>query len=525
MKIQSSRKGLNFGPGPASAVANALMAALAIAAPVQAQIIFSDVSASGPLAQSELLSESAAWGDVDGDGDEDLYLTNDGRNVLLQNNGDGTFTDVTALSGTGNTAWGVGTAFGDLDNDGDLDLYVVNFNSGPDVLYRNDGIGPGGVPIFTDIGASAGIAIERSSRGMAFIDFDRDGLLDIYVNAIGDDILYRNSGSLTFGDVAQSVGITGNNGQGVGVVATDFNNDGWVDLFTGNRSGDLNRLYRNDQGFFSDITLAAGIDRIGLGMGVLAADLNNDLAIDLYWTTWPDDGSNGENALYQNVGADSFVDRAVASGTDDAYGWGISTNAADIDLDGWMDFAVSNGFDDTSSKNVLFRNDGNGGFDERSNALSGGTLFDGRGVAFADYDHDGDEDLIVTADAGVDNRLWRNDSVTGHRWIKLLLVGTASNRSAIGARVEVATPLTNQVQEVSGGAGRGSFNSLPLVFGLGQAESIESLTVRWPSGLVESFSVTGLDRQYMLVEGRIFADDFESDPLRSARTSESVPPL
>jgi hypothetical protein len=218
-------------------------------------------------------------------------------------------------------------------------------------------------------------------------------------------------------------------------------------------------------------------------MGVLSFDYDNDLDFDLYWTTWPD--SNGEpNRLYENRGDDRFEDVAVASGTDDPLGWGISCNAGDVDLDGWQDFFVTNGFDSSSGPNVLFRNLGNGSFADVTSAIGGGQ-FDGRGVAFADFDDDGDLDLVVTADAGEPTRLWRNDSPTGNHWVTFKLVGTRSNRSAIGARIEVVTELGSQVQEVSGGAGRGSQNSLPVEFGLGTADRVESVTIRWPSGTVQ----------------------------------------
>ena len=224
---------------------------------------FTDISATAGIGLTSELTESLAWGDYDNDGDPDLYLTVNGPNHLFRNDGGGVFTDVTAEAGVGVDTFSVGTAFGDLDNDGDLDLYVVTFSTGTDLLYRNDGpTGPGGAYVFTDVTALAGVTIERSSRGMGYIDFDEDGLLDIYVNSIGDDILYHNLGNLQFQDVAASSGILNIAGQGVGVVPTDIDNDGLVDLFTGNRSSDLNRLFLNDGGTFSDITVSGGIDNL-----------------------------------------------------------------------------------------------------------------------------------------------------------------------------------------------------------------------------------------------------------------------
>ena len=235
-------------------------------------------------------------------------------------------------------------------------------------------------------------------------------------------------------------------------------------------------------------------------MGVVSFDYDNDLDFDLYWTAWPGEGRPIANAFYRNGGGAGFVDVAAETGTLDPLGWGISAAHGDVDLDGWMDFFVSNGFSATSSANVLFRNRGNGTFEDATAALGGGR-FDGRGVAFADYDGDGDLDVIVTAGASAATRLWRNDSATGHHWLTLRLLGTFSNRSAIGARVEVETPLRTTVQEVSGGAGRGNQNSLPLEFGLGPAGSILRVTIRWPSGLVQVIENVAVDQVLTVAEG------------------------
>jgi hypothetical protein len=466
-----------------------------LAVPAGAQVVFTDVTEEVGIALTDQLIESVAWGDYDDDGDQDLYLTGDGPNHLFRNDGDGRFTDVTAAAGVGHSGFSVGTAFGDLDNDGDLDLYVVNFQDGPDVLYRNDGpTGVNGAYKFTDITVSAGTRLERSSRGMAFVDYDRDGLLDIFVMAIGPNILYHNDGGLRFHDVARELGVDQDD-QGVGVVAVDIDANGWPDLFTGNRSSNWSNLYLNEGGTFTDVGQTAGLTARGLGMGVAAFDADNDLDFDLYWTSWP----GVSNAFYENRGETVFENVALASGTDDPRGWGISCNVGDVDLDGWQDFFVTNGFDSGSGPNVLFRNRGNGAFDDATEVIGGGT-FDGRGVAFADFDNDGDLDLVLTADAGEPTRLWRNDSITGNHWLGLRLRGTRSNTSAIGARVTVRTDTGSSVQEVSGGAGRGSQNSLPLEFGLGGTESVRSVTIRWPTGTVQVLRNVGVDRYLEVVE-------------------------
>jgi hypothetical protein len=334
---------------------------------------------------------------------------------------------------------------------------------------------------------------------VALLDFDRDGLLDIYVMSIGANILYRNQGNLTFADLAAPTGVQAT-ATGVGVVASDVDGDGWLDIFTGNRSFDPNRLFLKDTIGFVDATLDAGIFATGLGMGVIAFDYDNDLDFDLYWTAWPGDGEPVPNALYRNEGGAVFVDVAAETGTLDPFGWGISAGIGDIDLDGWMDFFVTNGFSPASSANVLFRNRRDGTFEDMTGVIGGGR-FDGRGVAFADYDNDGDLDVIVTSGSSATTRLFRNDSTTGHHWLTLRLLGTVSNRSAVGARVEVQTPLRTTVQEVSGSAGRGNQNSLPLEFGLGAAEQVLRVTIRWPSGLVQILENLAVDQIITVVEG------------------------
>ena len=463
-------------------------------------LVFTDIAAGQGIDVSAKLTESLAWGDYDNDGDEDLYLTSNAANNLFRNDGDGLFTDVTSIAGVGDTGFSVGTAFGDLDNDGDLDLYVVTFTGGPDLLYRNDGpVGPGGDYVFTDVTATAMLTNTSSSRGIALIDYDRDGLLDIFVNAIGLDIVYRNLGNLVFEDVTGLLGID-NGGQGVGVVATDLDRDGWVDLFTGNRSSDPNRAYLNRLAVMTDVT-ANGIDEVGLGMGVLSFDYDNDLDFDLYWTSWPgtDPGGPQPNALYENLDGSHFSNVAAASGTLDPGGWGISCNAGDIDNDGWEDFFVTNGFNAGTTPNVLFRNAGDGSFTDVTVAIGGGA-FDGRGVAFADFDNDGDVDLCVTADAGEPTRLWRNDTDSGHHWLTLKLEGTCSNRSAIGARIELETDLGSYAKEISGGAGRGSQNSLPVEFGLAHASAISAIRIFWPSGIVQTLSGVAMNQILPVVE-------------------------
>ncbi len=475
---------------------------------LHSQITFTDVTSSPFIAFNSSCVESLAWGDYDNDGDEDLFLTtNPGTDILMRNDGNDVFTDVATSSGITEVYGTTGCVFGDFDNDGDLDIFAVSSTvtvidgvstPDPDVLYENLGAASGYT--FQSVSSSfSGITKVESNRGVALFDYNRDGLLDIYVNASfneevpgsGNDLVYKNLGGLKFEEVATSIGINAVN-TGVGVVPVDINADGWIDLFTGNRSSDPNKLFLNDgTGNFIDITTSAGINALGLGMGVLSFDYDNDLDMDLYWTTWPGSGTASTlvpNAFYQNQGNNTFTDITIPTATEDLTGWGISCNAGDINNDRFVDFFITNGFSPTSSQSLLMLNNNGAIFNDITTAVLGDLTYDARGVAFADYDNDGDMDICLTGAPGNDTRLWRNDSVNSNNWVVFKLEGTVSNKNAIGARIEVTAGGVKTVKEVSGGAGRGSFNSLPVEFGLGAATSIENVKITWPNGSVEESS-------------------------------------
>ena len=469
-----------------------------------AQVTFDEVANNLGMSFPTENTESLAWGDYDNDGDDDVYLAVDGANAFMRNNGDGTFTNVIDSSGAQDSSWSVGATFADFDNDGDLDLFFVNFGSASDALFRNNGEENNFT--FTNVAQSAGLTNNTSSsRGVTLIDYDRDGLIDIYVNAIGPNLLYKNLGNLVFSEVAANIGVDAE-GTGVGSVASDIDNNGWIDLFTSNRSLDPNRLYFNSDNGFTDVS-ANGIDKVGLGMGVVSFDYDNDLDMDLYWTTWPGSSSTA-NAFYQNQ-QNQFVDVALLTQTQDISGWGISANVADIDNDGWLDLLVSNGFSSKSSDNVLFHNQLSTNVSAFEKINMG--MFDGRGVAFSDYDNDGDMDVLITGGPGVANHFFKNTTSTLNQWLQIKLLGTMSNKSAIGARVEVTSNRGVSVQEVSGGAGRGSQNSLTLGFGLGDATQIESIAVRWPNGNQQNYNYHGaVNRKIILIEDVLFASSFEN---------------
>jgi hypothetical protein len=475
------------------------------------QILFTDVTTTAGVSFNSDIVESVAWGDYDNDGDQDLLLSTDTQNRLMRNDGGDVFTDVSNTVNLIESFHNTGCVFADFDNDGNLDIYIVSLNGDidEDLLYRNTGA-TGGFSFQRVLSSASGIAASGGrNRGMAVLDYNRDGLLDVWVNSSVKDKLYRNNGNFSFTNVSISAGIVESNIIEVGNVPTDINNDGWVDVFTGNRSSVQNSLYiNNGDGTFTDNAAAAGINAVGLGMGVLSFDYDNDLDMDFYWTTWPHDVGQTvpaqdfqPNAFYQNQGNLTFTDVTVATGTGDASGWGISANTADINNDGFVDFFVSNGFRATSTQSVLFLNNGGINFSDITTSTFGNITWDARGVAFADYDNDGDLDVVLTGGPNVDTKLWRNDTNTTNNWVTFNLIGTSSQINAIGARVELTAGGLTTVKEVSGGAGRGSFNSLPLEFGLGTASNISKIVVRWPNGDREEFLNFSINQFHTIVEG------------------------
>lgn len=471
---------------------------------LQSQVAFTDVTATAGIAFNTESVESLAWGDYDNDGDQDLFLSINGLNKLMRNDGNDIFTDVSVAVGLTDIAFSTGCGFGDLDNDGDLDLFVVSSKNGSeqDLFYEN--LGAASNFIFQSVtSSSSGITDTSSIRGMAFLDYNRDGLLDIYVNTNSNDLVYKNLGNLQFQEVSSTIGVSSANGTEVGAVPTDINNDGWIDIFTGNRSSDLNKLFLNDgTGNFTDITVSAGITEVGLGMGVFSFDYDNDLDMDLYWTSWP--GSTEpfqSNAFYQNQGDNTFLDKTIETATSDVSGWGISCNAGDIDNDRFEDFFVSNGFSVNSTQSILYKNINGNSFQDITNSVLGDITWDARGVAFADYDNDGDIDVCLTGNAGADTKLWRNDSTNSNNWVSFSLEGVTSNRSAVGARIEVTANAITTVKEVSGGAGRGSFNSLPVEFGMGNAITISNVKIIWPSGVTENYNSININQINNIKEG------------------------
>ena len=478
----------------------------------------------------ETLGSGAAFFDFDGDSDPDLYFVNSAplpgyvsqevpTNCLYENNGDGTFTDVTEKAGVGDTGYGHGCAVGDYNNDGKLDLYVTNY--GTNRLYRNNGDGT-----FTEVAESAGVTEPRWSTSCAFADYDRDGNLDLYVvnyivydidenpwcglkekgiraycepdNFIAQsDTLYRNNGDGTFTDVTKTAGIYNTTGKGLGVVWGDYNNDGALDIYVANDSTE-NLFYQNNgDGTFEEVGFMVGValsedGAAENGMGTAFGDWNNDGWLDLTVTNY----ALQTNTLYHNDADGFFTDATAMTKTAQLtypyLGW--ATAFIDYDNDGYQDIFVANGhlhenlaaieLEGTyGQRNLLFRNNYDNTFTEVSETLGPGMkLADvSRGATFADYDLDGDIDIVVT-NSNTAPRLLRNDGGNRKNWLQIRLTATNGSTDAIGTRVKITTEKLTQIREVRSGDGYLSQQDLTLHFGIGDYEQVDSIEVQWQSG-------------------------------------------
>jgi hypothetical protein len=494
-----------------------------------------------------------AFLDYDDDGWLDVFLVNgttlegfpkgqEPTNHLYRNRGDGTFEDVTRGAGLAESGWGQGACAGDYDNDGHVDLFVSYY--GQNHLYRNRGDGR-----FEDVTAKAGLLSKRLrwNTGCAFLDYDRDGRLDLLVaNYIdldlataptpdsglcrykgvkvacgppglpgGKNVLYRNRGDGAFEDVSDKAGITRSSGTyGLGVSTFDFDDDGWVDAYVANDSNP-SALYRNNRdGTFTDVAVPAGCaysqdGKPQAGMGVAVGDYDHNGTMDVFKTNFAGDTST----LYANTGQGFCEDRTFAAGIGLNTRWlGWGTAFVDFDKDGWLDLFLSNGHvypevvqlkteAGYRQRKVVYRNAG-GRFEDVSERL-GSPVTDpraARGSAFGDYDNDGDVDVVVNnVHEGPD--LYRTESDPARHWLLVKLVGTKSNRSAIGARVRCLSGGVTQVQEVRGGGSYISQNDLRVHFGLGGFAAVDRVQVRWPSGREEEWAGVAADRILTLTEG------------------------
>ena len=487
--------------------------------------------------------------DYDGDGWPDIYFVNARdlynrgitvQNALYRNNGDGTFTDVTAKAGVPGTGFGLGCIWGDYDNDGNPDLFVSQY--GRNVLYHNNGDGT-----FTDVTDKAGVAgMEYDSyfhAGAAFFDYDRDGKLDLYVGsyvALPPDAqrycklggvtsscppsvypgspssLYHNNGDGTFSNVSKQAGIYQPNGKNLAVGVGDYDNDGWPDLFVAN-DGINAYLYHNEHnGTFKEQGSLSGMAFTGQGLAMAAmcislGDYNNDGWLDLYISdfqgssdhVWKNDGQGLFDEVSDQLGVTTATHNVLS------FGGGFF----DFDNDGWLDLFIANGhvypeietvLPDIHYKqiNSLFRNNGHGKFIDVTKTSGDG--FDqphvGRGVAFADFDNDGFVDIAV-ANNNDPPLLLHNDGGNGNHFVSFRLVGTKSNRDAIGARVKLTTTGLTQIREIESGGSYMSQSDLRAHFGLGSATKIDKLEISWPSGARQSFTDLAADQFYSISEG------------------------
>jgi len=509
---------------------------------VSAGLDFTHVTgATGTLALPEIMGGGVGLLDADGDGDLDVYLVSSGSaNKLFIQGPDGRFTDATAVSGLGDTGFGMGVAVGDVNDDGAVDVYVTNL--GPDVLYLGRGDGT-----FIDGTAAAGIDVPAWSCSAALFDYDRDGDLDLFVTqyvrfdpdrvcyskaSLADycgpkvfeplpDVLLRNDAGGTFTDVSVASGIATRAAAGLGVVCDDFDDDGWPDLYVANDAY-ANHLWLNrHDGTFEESAVVRGaaynvLGQAEAGMGVVAADLDGDATIDLFVTHL----SRETNTLYRRVdGGFMDVTGTCGLGCDSRPFTGFGVAATDLDADGDLDLLVANGrvnllepmrgalqpspWNQLAEPNLCFLNTGRGRFEpagDRARAFTA-PLEITRGLAVGDLDGDGDEDVVVV-NVGGRARLYRNDAPPRGRRLAVRPIDPALRREPIGARVTVTLGQLRLVGTVHQAESYLSSREPVVRFGLGPVERVDCIDVRWPDGAIERFDGTDrLDRTLDLRRG------------------------
>jgi len=513
----------------------------------------------------EIFGPGVCVADFDGDGFQDIYFVNGRdlyghassvRNALYRNNGDGTFTDVTESAGVPGTGYGFGCVWGDYDNDGFPDLFVTQY--GRNVLYHNNGNGT-----FTDVTDKARVAGTESGTmfhsGATFFDYDRDGRLDLYVGGYVNlqsgprycvfagahtscppaayrgsaNVLYHNNGDGTFTDVTASSGISQPLGKNLAVGAADYDNDGWPDLFVAN-DGLPAYLFHNEHGKFTEVGLSSGMGLTVLGntmaaMCISLGDYDDDGWLDLFVS----DFQQNSDHIFHNDGKGGFWDVSqqtnIAGSTYNVLSFG--GGFFDYDNDGWLDLFIANGhvYPEVEQVqpnfhfkqiNTLFHNEGNGKFVETTKISGEGfnTAYVSRGVAFVDLDNDGFVDIVV-GNNGDPPLVLHNSGGNGNHFVNFRLVGTKSNRDAMGARIRVVAGGLSQIREISGGGSYLSQSDLRANFGLGKAVRVQTVEVMWPSGQKQVFHDIEANKFYLIEEGR---DQLGLE--RFPRKSSNLPP-
>ena len=480
-----------------------LLFSLAFSA-LQAQAIFLDIA--GPAGvRNTGRNYGIAFGDFDNDGLEDIYVSrHNAPNLLYKSLGNNTFIDVAAQAGVAHHGTTTMSIWGDIDNDGFLDLYLGNRDE-PDKLYRNNGDGT-----FTDITAAAGIFDEFFTKAVMFGDVDNDGFIDLYIaNLNAPNALYRNNGNLTFTNIVNQAGVN-DFGVAMGSVFIDYDNDGDLDIYLTHDANQPNILYRNNGNLtFTNVSAATGANHASQAMGVDFADINHDGHFDFYITNL------SFNSLLLNNGAGLFSNIAQQAGCADVgMGWGVVF--FDYDNDGYKDIYMSNDSYFSPHPNILYRNNGDNTFSIVSQGTALHSMYGGYGVACGDVNGDGWLDLMLANSGNDGNQLFLNQNFNINKWVKVKLTGTQSNRAAIGARIRVTAGGKNYIDEVTAGSGYAAQNSFTQHFGLGQAEVIDSLHVRWPSGLQEVFTNLDVNRTYYITEGESISTTSVQNQLKQA---------